>query len=56
MRKRKAIGTRAPILIEARANAHWSLDFMHDQLACGRCFIRHWTRTDGAAMAQHRAG
>ena len=36
--RRKAIGTRAPILIEARANARWSLDFVHDQLACGRRF------------------
>ena len=34
----KAIGTRAPILIEARANARWSLDFVHDQFACGRRF------------------
>ena len=25
--RRKAIGTRAPILMEARANARWSLDF-----------------------------
>jgi putative transposase len=36
--RRKAIGTRAPILIEARANARWSLDFVHDQMACGRRF------------------
>jgi transposase InsO family protein len=36
--KRKAIGTRAPILVEARPNACWSLDFVHDQLACGRRF------------------
>lgn len=36
--RRKAIGTRAPILIEARANARWSLDFVHDQSACGRHF------------------
>jgi putative transposase len=36
--RRKAIGTRAPILIEARANASWSLDFVHDQFACGRRF------------------
>jgi transposase InsO family protein len=36
--RRKAIGTRAPILIEARANARWSLDFVHDQFACGRRF------------------
>lgn len=36
--RRKAIGTRAPILIVARANARWSLDFVHDQFACGRRF------------------
>jgi putative transposase len=36
--RRKAVGTRAPILIEAKANARWSLDFVHDQLACGRRF------------------
>jgi len=36
--RRKAISARAPILIEARANARWSLDFVHDQLACGRRF------------------
>jgi putative transposase len=27
---------RAPILVEARVNARWSLDFVHDQLAGGR--------------------
>ncbi len=32
------MGTRAPILVEARANARWSLDFVHDQFACGRRF------------------
>jgi putative transposase len=37
-RSRKAIGTRAPILVEARPNARWSLDFVHDQLAGGRRF------------------
>ena len=36
--RRKAIGTRAPILMEARANARWSLDFVHDQFGCGRRF------------------
>jgi len=25
--RRKAVGTRAPILVEARPNARWSLDF-----------------------------
>ena len=32
------MGARAPILIEARPNARWSLDFVHDQLATGRRF------------------
>ena len=36
--RRKAIGTRVPILIEARANARRSLDFVHDQFACRRRF------------------
>jgi transposase InsO family protein len=36
--RRKAIGTRAPILVEAKPNARWSIDFVHDQLACGRRF------------------
>lgn len=36
--RRRAVGTRAPILVEAKANARWSLDFVHDQLAGGRRF------------------
>jgi len=36
--RRKAVGNRAPILVEAKPNARWSLDFVHDQLACGRRF------------------
>ena len=36
--RRRAVGTRAPILISAEVNARWSLDFVHDQLACGRRF------------------
>ncbi len=36
--RRRAIGTRAPILVEAKVNARWSLDFVHDQLAHGRRF------------------
>ncbi len=36
--RRKAVGTRAPILVEARANVRWSLDFVHDQFANGRRF------------------
>ncbi len=31
--RRRAIGTRAPIVVEAKANARWSLDFVQDQLA-----------------------
>ena len=36
--RRKAVGTRVPILVEAKPNARWSLDFVHDQFACGRRF------------------
>ena len=36
--RRKAIGTRTPILVEAKVNARWSLDFIHDQFAQGRRF------------------
>src|ERR1700757_1065435 len=36
--RRKAVGSRAPILVEARPNARWSLDFVHDQFANGRRF------------------
>ena len=36
--RRRAVGTRAPILVEAKANARWSLDFVHDQLVSGRRF------------------
>ncbi len=36
--RRKATGTRAPILVEAKANARWSLDFVHDQFASGQRF------------------
>jgi transposase InsO family protein len=35
--RRRAVGTRAPILVEARPNARWSLDFVHE-FACGRRF------------------
>jgi transposase InsO family protein len=42
VRKRKghkrATGVRAPLPVEARVNARWSLDFVHDQLANGRRF------------------
>jgi transposase InsO family protein len=36
--RRRAAGTRTPILVAARVNARWSLDFVHDQLAPGRRF------------------
>jgi len=38
--RRRAVGTRAPILVEAKVNARWSLDFVHDQLA-GRTPVPH---------------
>jgi putative transposase len=36
--RRKAVGARAPILVEAKPNARWSTDFVHDQFANGRRF------------------
>jgi putative transposase len=36
--RRRAVVARAPILVEAKANARWSLDFVHDQFASGRRF------------------
>ncbi|WP_456728123.1 IS3 family transposase [Bradyrhizobium sp. USDA 3364] len=36
--RRKAVGTRAPILVEAKPNVRWSLDFVHDQFVNGRRF------------------
>ena len=36
--RRRAVGTRIPILVEVRVNARWSLDFVHDQFALGRRF------------------
>jgi putative transposase len=36
--RKRAAGSRAPILIEARPNARWSVDFVHDQLSNGRHF------------------
>ena len=36
--RRRAVGARAPILVEAKANARWSVDFVHDQFSNGRRF------------------
>lgn len=36
--RKRAIGIRAPLLVEARPNARWSVDFVHDQMANGRRF------------------
>ena len=34
--RKRAVGTRAPMVVEARPNARWSLDFVHDQRASGQ--------------------
>lgn len=34
--RKRALGTRAPLVTEAVANARWSVDFMQDQFADGR--------------------
>ena len=36
--RKRALGTRAPIPIPLQPNERWSLDFVSDQLACGRRF------------------
>src|SRR4029077_3916620 len=36
--RRKAMGVRVPILLEAKPNVRWSLDFVYDQFANGRRF------------------
>ncbi|MCY1251470.1 hypothetical protein D9M72_652360 [compost metagenome] len=36
--RKRAIGTRAPMLIPMAANDRWSLDFVSDQLTDGRRF------------------
>lgn len=36
--RKRATGTRAPIPIEAKPNARWSIDFVHDQCGSGRRF------------------
>lgn len=36
--RKRAIGTRAPLVAEALANARWSVDFVQDQFADGRRF------------------
>jgi putative transposase len=36
--RKRALGTRAPLAIPQGANQRWSLDFVSDQLGCGRRF------------------
>jgi putative transposase len=36
--RKRATGARAPLLLPVLPNARWSIDFVHDQLACGRRF------------------
>jgi putative transposase len=36
--RKRATGARVPLLLPSLPNARWSIDFIHDQLACGRRF------------------
>ena len=33
--RHRAVGVRALLVVAAVPNARWSIDFVHDQLACG---------------------
>ena len=37
--RKRAIGTRAPMLVPMAPNERWSLDFVSDQLTDGRRFV-----------------
>ena len=37
-RRKRAIGTRAPLAVSAAVNQRWSLDFISDTLGDGRRF------------------
>ncbi len=49
--RKRAIGTRAPMTNPMRPNARWSLDFVSDQLTCGRRFriLTAWMTARGNA-------
>jgi putative transposase len=58
--RRRAVGVRAPIMVEAKPNVRRSLDFVHDQFACGRRFrilniVDDVTRECLAAVPTHRS-
>jgi len=36
--RKRAVGTRAPMAIPQGPNQRWSLDFVSDNLSCGRRF------------------
>jgi putative transposase len=36
--RKRAAGTRAPLLVDERPNMRWSVDFVHDQFGSGRRF------------------
>jgi putative transposase len=36
--RKRALGSRAPLVLPQRPNQRWSLDFLHDQLSDGRRF------------------
>lgn len=49
--RKRALGTRRPMLVPDRANARWGLDFVSDTFTDGRRFrvlavvVRFWQRT-----------
>jgi hypothetical protein len=53
-RARRAVGSPAPILVESKSNARWSVNFVHDQLVCGRRSAAGGLRRSTAALSVTR--
>jgi putative transposase len=51
--RKRAIGTRAPMMIPLRPNERWSLDFVADQMTDGRRFGSWRSSTTAPGSAWH---
>ena len=53
--RRRAVGTRAPILVAAKANTRWSVDFVHDQFAADGASASSTSSTTSRESAWRRS-